>query len=396
MRVHFDVPEFDAQLLRALTYTYYQGADIGECLATAQYITSKDFDSWHEEWCKTANRIFHEAEESSTVGCMVSARQGFLRASNYYRTAAFFLYSTPQDPRLVETYTKHCVAFDKALALFSTPIENVQIPFENTFLPATFFKIDSSAAPRPVLIINNGYDSTRQECYFIAGAAALARGYHVLCFDGPGQGELLIKQHLPMRHDWESVITPVIDYLVQRHDVDHSRLVLYGPSWGGYLAPRAAAFEHRLAALVANPGQIDVMEAIKLAMPDVIELLNDDPHNQLEKYFGQALANVMFATKMRAKMWIHGTETLSELFRQWKQYNLKGLTQQIACPTLILDSENESMSSGQAKQLFDALICPKKYKLFTAKEGAGEHCEAGASSLSHQYMFDWLQQTLLI
>ena len=57
-----------------------------------------------------------------------------------------------------------------------------------------------------------------------------------------------------------------------------------------------------------------------------------------------------------------------------------------------MDSENEPLSNGQAKMLYEALSCPKDYILFTAKEGAGEHCEAGASSLAHLRLFDWLKQ----
>ena len=60
-----------------------------------------------------------------------------------------------------------------------------------------------------------------------------------------------------VRPDWEKVVTPVVDYLLTRRDVDSARIALYGGSFGGYLAPRAAAFEHRLAACIADAALFD-------------------------------------------------------------------------------------------------------------------------------------------
>lgn len=396
MQIYFDAPEFDSQLLRALSYTYYQGADIGECLTTAFQIKPKDFDSWFIEWNATADRIFAIGENSLFENCLESAKSSFLRASNYYRASMFFLYGSPVEQRLIDAYDKHCLAFSKALNLFTTPVEAVQIPYQNTMLPGYFYKPDHSSEKRPVFIISNGFDSTHQECFLLAGAAALSRGYHVLCFDGPGQGQLLIKENIYMRNDWEQVITPVIDFLEKREDVDHNKITLYGPSWGGYLMARAAALEHRVAALITNPGQYDIMDTFKKAFPGLVELIHDDPNNEIGKNIGQALSNPMFTAKMRAKMWVHNAGSPIELLKLWLEYNLTEVSKLIECPTLVLDSENESLSPGQAELFFDSLTCPKHYHLFTAKDGAGEHCEAGARSLSNQYIFDWLQKSLVL
>jgi hypothetical protein len=60
----------------------------------------------------------------------------------------------------------------------------------------------------------------------------------------------------------------------------------------------------------------------------------------------------------------------------------------------LTEAENDRRRGG-GKQLYEALTCPKEYILFTAAEGAGEPCEAGANSLFHQRAFDWLDQTLV-
>jgi len=57
MKLIFDDSTFSLQLLRAISETYYKGADIGECLSTAYKIKESDFESWYNEWLKTAEFI---------------------------------------------------------------------------------------------------------------------------------------------------------------------------------------------------------------------------------------------------------------------------------------------------------------------------------------------------
>ena len=111
------------------------------------------------------------------------------------------------------------------------------------------------------MIVTDGYDGTIEELYFANAVAALERGYHVLVFDGPGQGSVITELGLPFRPDWENVMTPVIDYALELPGVDPDRFVLLGWSFGGYLAPRAATGEHRIAACVADSGPYDLRAA---------------------------------------------------------------------------------------------------------------------------------------
>ncbi len=78
---------------------------------------------------------------------------------------------------------------------------------------------------------------------------------------------MLFQRGIPFRPDWENVITPLVDFLSARPEVDSSKIVLYGTSQGGYWVPRAAAFEHRLAAVVADPGVVDVSTKWKDNIP---------------------------------------------------------------------------------------------------------------------------------
>jgi len=54
---------------------------------------------------------------------------------------------------------------------------------------------------------------------------------------------MLYELGIPFRHDYEVVISQVIDFVEQRPEIDNTRLAIIGRSFGGYLAPRAASIE---------------------------------------------------------------------------------------------------------------------------------------------------------
>ena len=255
MKVVFHDPTFSLQLLRTIDKTYNKVADIGECLSTAYRIKEGDFESWHIEWLKTAKRVHEYAEDCLARGHKVSAREAYLRASNYYRAAEFLLIE-PEDPRVQTTWSNSKECFGKAARLFSPSFEPIEIPYDGTTLPGYFYRtndhnsVRGARTSRPTIIVHGGFDSTLEELYASA-APALDRDYNCLTFEGPGQGGVIRKQKIPFRYDWEKVVTPVMDYALSRKEiVDPSRISLMGISMGGYLAARAAAFEDRIAACV--------------------------------------------------------------------------------------------------------------------------------------------------
>lgn len=273
MELVFQDPTFSLQLLRVLNEIYYKGADIGECFSTAYRIREGDFESWHQEWLKTAKRIHKYAEDCLAAGHKISARDAYLRASNYYRVAEFLLID-PEDPRIQTTWGSSKECFSKACRLFSPEFEPIEIPYEGTTVPGYFYRASevrggnekgkdngngvNASRPRPTLIVHGGFDSTLEELYTSAAAPALERGYNCLTFEGPGQGGVIRKQKIPYRYDWEKVVTPVVDYALTRpKEIDSTRIALMGISMGGYLAARAAAFEHRIAAYILNDGVFD-------------------------------------------------------------------------------------------------------------------------------------------
>jgi pimeloyl-ACP methyl ester carboxylesterase len=389
MKIYFGDPEYDGQFLRAIDCAPV-GAQIGEAWAIAAQIQAGDATSWYNAWSSYADRLYELAVKSRDAGHRVSARNAFLRASNYYRTAYIFMFALPVDPRVAEAYEKQTDAFRKAAALFEQPIEILKIPYEKTTLPGYFIKPDASGGPRKTLLCTGGYDGTCEELFFIIAGGALERGYNVLIFDGPGQGGALVMQKLVMRPDWENVVTPVVDYLVKRGDVDPARIALYGGSFGGYLAPRAAAFERRLAACIADAALFNPAAMSRKMFPqNIASALDKNDVAVLEPFFNKLQQNTTQRFMLGRGMWVHGAATPWEYFQMFQAYSLVDVARNIRCPTFIDEAENDRRRGG-GKDLYDALNCPKEYVLFAASEGAGEHCEAGAREVFFQRMFDWL------
>ena len=396
----FKDPMYERQATGVLAHTLYGGADLGECFTTARRIEEGNPESWYREWTATADRVFDLAEKSAAAGHAVSAREAYLRSSNYYRASYVFLFGAPVDLRLIEGFDREVEAFLRAAAHFEPPIEPVEIPYEGTTLPGYFYRVDDSGQPRPTVIATDGYDSTVQQMHFGHAVAAVRRGYNCLIFDGPGQGRVLYKQGIHMRPDWENVVASVVDYVLQRPEVDPERVVLTGWSFGGYLAPRAASGEHRLAACIADPGQWDMIESMKgffstLPREALEDLPNIDP-SLLEPIMDYIVADTSLRwSVVQRAFWVHGIDSLADYLRIATDYELSSVADRIHCPTLVTQAENDPVARF-AGRLYDALKCPKKLLRFTGAEGAGDHCEAMARSLFHQKSFDWLDETLAI
>jgi pimeloyl-ACP methyl ester carboxylesterase len=395
-----DNPMWEAFGNRALVLAIDRGADFGECVTSVQRVGAGGIDDWHREWVATADRVAAIGDDSAAAGHRASAREAYYRACNYYRSAYFPLYGAPTDPRLVEAFDKETAIFLKGAALSDIPIEAIEIPFEERTLPAYFVQVDDSGAPRPTIVHTNGYDSTIQEMYFAHAPAAIRRGYNVLLFDGPGQGRNLIKDGIHIRPDWENVVRPVIDYALTRPEIDPDKIALAGWSFGGFLAPRAAAFEHRLAALIADPGQWDEGPAIlarlpltaeqKAAFPDIDPALLTPMEEWLK---GPDAPAMLRWSLIQRGFWVNGVDSIYAYAVDMFRYELSSVAQNISCPTFLSKAEADPVAD-YAPELYAAITAPKVLVPFTMAEGAGMHTESLARTLYDQRMFDWLDDTL--
>jgi dienelactone hydrolase len=395
-----DNAQFWFETERIFGSSSYGVAQFGEVLVTSQAIESGNYDSWYTQWNATADRIAKEAASQLARGHRVSARDGYLRAGNYHSYAEFFLHENPEDPRVKRAFKLGVECYRTAASLFEQPITPVEIPYENTTLPGYFHRVDRSSKRRPTLILHTGFDGSAREMHHTSARAGVERGYNVLAFDGPGQYEAL-RRGLVFRPDWEKVITPVVDFLLKQPGVDPRKIALMGESLGGLLAPRAAAFEKRLVAVIANDGLYDYAAPHLARFPaDRQATIRDELRSEHAPEIDQRLEAAMKQSPT-ARWAIHhgmfatGAKTPREYYAKVLDYNVaNGIAEKISCPTLVCEAEDDMFFKGQPQMLYDHLTCPKTLIRFTRAEGAGAHCQVGNYRLSNARIFDWLDETL--
>lgn len=222
---------------------------LGDLTATVGRV--RDWSEWGREWMVTA-AVHEELGESAwEEGRILSAVAAYGTAAREYHVAYFLSVDDEEEHRRGMAKMLEC--HDRVLAHMEPAVEKIAIPFEGADLVG-LLSLPRGDRPPPVVILLPGLDSTKETRHG-GRAALLRRGMAVLSLDGPGQGEMSLK--LPLRHDYEVAVTAAIDELERRSDVDASRIGLVGASLGGYYACRAAAFEPRLRAVVANCGPYD-------------------------------------------------------------------------------------------------------------------------------------------
>lgn len=389
---------FNYQAIRTLSYAPFKGADIKEVFLTTENIIPGDNKSWHKGWDKTAKRLYSEASRMINVGHTIEARNLLLRASNYYRAAEFFLRENESLQQAEATFQKSKHTFSQALKFFPNSVELINIPFEGIYLPGYFIQAQS-CNKRPLIILNTGFDGTAEELFFLAYEACIERDYNCLIFEGPGQGDTLRKHKLPFRHNWETVITPVLDWTLQnKKSIDSNRVALVGISMGGYLVPRALAYDNRVKLGIINGGIVDFHtvalqgggERLKSALnqPEAKDKINEAivermKQNSLERWF---FGHGMYSFKK---------DNPVDFLLETKKYTL---TDQdifnIKSKVLVIDSDQDAMLKSQSKQLYDKLSTAKSWIEFTKSEGAEMHCQAGALMISRAKIFNWIDENI--
>jgi hypothetical protein len=217
------------------------------------------------------------------------------------------------------------------------------------------------------------------------------RGWNAITFDGPGQGAALYRQGLHFRADWEAVVTPVVDHLLTRTDVDADRLAIVGVSQAGYWVPRALAFEHRIAAGVADPGVTRVGDSWLSHLPEGMVGLLDGTREDFDAFMAVGLPEGSpEQAELRWRMAPYGTTSFFDAYHAAMDMRLEAATAaQIECPLLITSPEHEQFWPGQAVELH-GIVAGSTLMSFTEAEGASWHCEPAARLLRDERLCDWL------
>lgn len=400
MSIAFEDDDFRFAVEIALESSYRQAADVGEVLATAGLIEDGDADSWLYEWTATAGAAWAAAVKADAAGCSVTAVAHYRRAATYYATALCRISHSSEPERELGIWRRQRACWDRVVDLLPMPGERVAIAYEDTTLPGYFFRAPDThpGERRPLVILNNGSDDATSQMWVHGGAAASERGYHWMTFDGPGQQATLFEQGIPFRPDWEAVLIPVLDEMLDRGDVDRTRVAVIGSGQAGYWVSRALAFEHRFAAAVVDPGVVDVsaswLKPLSPLLRDQFEH-GDQTAFDREMHLAELFSPAITAT-LRSRGTPYGVNSDSryELYRRVSEYRLGEEIAQITTPLLICDPEGEQLWPGQSQQLYHRLHGPKQLMSFTADAGAGRHCEPLGCAVRDTRIFDWIGQQL--
>lgn len=342
---------FDFELTRILGAASSGGCEVGEFKSAVGKIKKHDPESWHAAWKEQGERAERIGDEAAAAGFRVPARNAYLRASNYFRTAAYMF---PNDePRVVPFSERSIRNFERAAGLMDGEVMFVEIPYEDGVTltgwlctPPTEARV---AGKTPVMLYASGADATKEELYFLYGHTGPQLGYAVLCLEGPGQGMLLKKSKIPLRPDFEVVAGYVLDYFANlaesRPDLelDLDRIAVAGAATGGYFALRAAT-DARIKACVAVDPFFSLWDLSLTRAPQSFMKLWDNGwvmDNVLDTFTDvHCRGNFQAGWEMSLGKGSMGVEKSSAMLRRFKDFSLENkkdgkILDRITCPVFL-------------------------------------------------------------
>lgn len=362
---------FGGQTLRLVAEAQAGGGDVFDIARLCRDIEPGDKAGWEQAWIGLATRVEKKAKQALADGRRQTAMQFFFHANQYWRMSDVFLTIAENDTK-AERFKKSQENFRAAAALHSPPIEVITVRCGDEVYDGYFcHPRDPAPGKWPAVFMIGGADAFAEEIYF-GGRQITERGWALLLVDTPGRGSSMYVKGIPTRADYEVPGMACFDYLCDRPEVDPDRMALMGISMAGYYAPRVAAFEKRIKALVGWCGCYSILDDLydfcEHLQPTVQRLLGGVSHDEA-----------------RARL---------------KDFTMADVAKNITCPTLITHAAKDTLMSVEgAKRLFDAVGA--KDKTLVIQDGSGDAAGGGTVHCSHDYwahnvpvMLDWLEDRL--
>lgn len=319
-------------------------------------------------WRQAAEHHEKLAKIAHSRGYNVTATFHYDQAIEAYRMAQLPIFYD-DNPVKLRLWAKLSEMVDARSQVASYPIERVEVPFDNGTTISCLFHMLPDRRKAPVILYIPGMDQSKEVFPKAHLNIAMARGFHVMSMDGPGQGSANIQKIRAVKDNYERAGSAVIDYLVKRKEVDASRIAAFGISMGSYWSLRLASHDSRLAAVASCVANYNPSKMI---------------FTQCSPRFKQ-----MF-------MYMAGYEDEEKFDTEVAQHmHLHGRLQKIECPTLLVTGEFDSICPLEdAVETFDELHSPKEmwvienqyHPLWRLPNLGGLDC--------HDYVVDWLAGVL--
>jgi dienelactone hydrolase len=359
---------FGGHTLRLVAQAQQGGGDVFDIARAMRNVEPGDRDSWERAWLGLAEKTAARAEAALTAGRLITARQNFFHASNYYRMSDVLL-TIEEEPKRRERFRKSQDLFRSGAKLGPTPIEVITVRCGSEKYDGYFcHPVKPNPGKWPAVLFLGGADAYAEEIYF-GGKQMLDRGWGMLLVDTPGRGSSMYLKGIKTRPDYEVPGKACLDYLLSRPEVDPNRVALLGISMAGYYAPRVAAFDKRIKALVAWSGCYSILDDLY------------DWCVNLRPVCQRLLGGVSH----------------EEARRQLKEFTMAGIAKNITCPTLITHGDKDTlMSVDGAKKLFNEIGAQDKtLKIYGEQDDGGRiHCSHDYWAHNLPYMLDWLEERI--
>lgn len=369
-----DNANFDFQLNRTINWNGGRYEDI----AKISYKIHNS-DDWKREMIALGDKAFAENRIENAIG--------------YYRMSEFFMYDGDDDKKkYYEKATKMFYEYFEDFFKGDNPIvKQYSVPYENVCLPVMYVMPDVES--KGTILLHGGNDSYFEE-FFFPMLYLREKGYKVYLFEGPGQGGVMRLQGKHFTHEWEKPVKAVLNYF----NLDDVTII--GASLGGYLAPRAAAFDKRIKRIVAwsvFPCFLDVIVGDK---PPVVQKLL----YALIKLKCKPVINAIFNTIAKKEPTIdwglkHGCYAYEAkdaygYAKKLMLYDLEPVADIITQDILILGANqdhfiNYKMVGKEINMLKN--VHSLTFRLMTDKEQAQNHCNCGNSKLVFDTICNWIE-----
>ena len=339
-------------------------------LRSAKFDNWKDGDrAWFDAWTRMGRKLEKYARLDEEQGFDLTAGKKFTRAGVYYTMAdRFFPDGVEQQ---LPSYRHMVETFLKGVKLSGDDVELVSVPYRGSSLPAYFVRAKTDG-PAPCVISLNGFDSSKEWIYPVVAPSFTKRGMHALVVDQAGTGGALRENNIPAIAESEASASACVDFLIEQSGVDASKIALMGASLGGYYAPRAAAFEHRLAACIAWGGLWDLGEVFQTLDQDGVE---------------QSMPDML-----EHAMWSFGQDNPEDTWAVINSMRLEDVIKDVRCPLLVIHGEHDLQAGvSHATRTYEGAVnsAKRELKIFTTEEGGAMHCQVDNMPLATDYAADW-------
>ena len=328
--------------------------------------------AFFDAYCLMAENLATLAAEDEDRGRLRSASRKYARAVAYYISCER-MQDRHYEPRK-QAYRRMLELRDKMIGTGSLNCEVVRFNYERSVLTGLFVRAQETKSPSPCMIHCNGLDSIKEMLYLCETAQELSsRGVASLLIDQPGVGEALRLQGLHAVHDSERWAGAAIDYLETRTEVHPRKIGILGASLGGYYAPRAAAFEPRIALCVSWGGNHDWGEIQR-------RRLRREGDNPVPHYWNHV-------------QWVWGQPDVESLVQHASKVCLDGVVERIKVPYLVIHGEGDRQIPLEfARKSYDQAVnsSHREFRVFTSREGGVEHVGADNMEPSRSFVCDWI------